>query len=279
MPWPASTTLTSTWSVADSMKTSTRPPSGVNLIAFASRFQITCCSRSASPLTVREPGTSWNARSTFLVAAKGRTASSAPCATAARSTGLRANRTAPLRIRDVSNRSSIMCARAAALRPIAAIARSAPSGGNSVDSRIRAHPRTALKGVRISCATIARNLSLRWLAVSASSPSVCARTAATTRCSLASRIWDMRRSSSRSTCVALTPLRSLGVSPRGLFPKSGPGLLTFPARFREMAELLTICLSYSMGVNILRGATALPCAQLPGGFAAGAPRCVGTQRE
>ena len=32
------------------MKTSTRPPAGVNLIAFVSRFHSTCCSRPVSPL-------------------------------------------------------------------------------------------------------------------------------------------------------------------------------------------------------------------------------------
>ena len=70
------------------MKTSTRPPSGVNLIAFASRFQITCCSRPASPLTGSIAGRSReNASCTFLAAANGRTASSAACATATRSTG------------------------------------------------------------------------------------------------------------------------------------------------------------------------------------------------
>ena len=62
-----------------------------------------------------------------------------------------------------------MCASAVALRAIAATARCATSGVTCVDSRIRAHPSTALKGVRISCDTIARKSSLRWLAVSASS--------------------------------------------------------------------------------------------------------------
>ena len=129
-----------------------------------------------------------------------------------------------------------MCARAEALRPIAAIACSARSGGNCFDSSIRAHPRTAFKGVRISCDTVARNSSLRWLAVSASSVSVCARTAATTRCSLASRIWAMRWSRPLPACAALTPLRSLGASPRRLFFTSGPSSRCPAAPFRETFE-------------------------------------------
>lgn len=143
------------------MKTPTCPPSGVNLMAFASRFQMTCCNRPGSPSIVRGPAAVWNVSPTFLAVASERTASSAACATLARSTGSTANRIVPARMRDVSSRSSTMCASAEALRPMAASACSARSRGSCDDSSRRVHPSTAFKGVRNSWDTVARNSSLR----------------------------------------------------------------------------------------------------------------------
>jgi hypothetical protein len=128
-----------------------------------------------------------NASWTFAVSAKGRTASSAPCATTTRSTGWSAKRKVPATILDRSSRSSIMWARATAFRSIVAIACVERSGANCFEPSMRDHPSTAFRGVRSSCETVARNSSLRRLACSASSVIVCARTDPTTRCSFASR--------------------------------------------------------------------------------------------
>ena len=49
MPQPLSRTSMTTSSSSDSRRSSTRPPAGVNLMAFDSRFHTTCCRRVASP--------------------------------------------------------------------------------------------------------------------------------------------------------------------------------------------------------------------------------------
>ena len=46
MPWPVSLTTSSTRESTRCERTCTRPPRGVNLTAFDSRFHTTCCSRS-----------------------------------------------------------------------------------------------------------------------------------------------------------------------------------------------------------------------------------------
>ena len=51
MPRPVSLTVTSTCELTRARRSCTLPPRGVNLIAFDSRFQTICCSRSASPDT------------------------------------------------------------------------------------------------------------------------------------------------------------------------------------------------------------------------------------
>ena len=51
MPMPVSLTLSSMCEFTRCSSTWTWPPLGVNLIALVSRFQTTCCSRAASPLT------------------------------------------------------------------------------------------------------------------------------------------------------------------------------------------------------------------------------------
>src|SRR2546425_399624 len=55
MPLPVSRTVSSKWESTRSSTRSTRPPSGVNLIALERRFHTTCCSRSGSPLTRLDP--------------------------------------------------------------------------------------------------------------------------------------------------------------------------------------------------------------------------------
>ena len=60
IPMPLSRTESSTAPPTCASRTSTRPPVGVNLMAFESRFQATCCSRPGSPATSRRaPRTRW----------------------------------------------------------------------------------------------------------------------------------------------------------------------------------------------------------------------------
>ena len=48
MPWPVSVTTASSWPACLRMRSDTRPSSGVNLIAFDSRFHSTCWKRPQS---------------------------------------------------------------------------------------------------------------------------------------------------------------------------------------------------------------------------------------
>ena len=49
MPMPVSLIVTSTWLSTCANSTRTRPPLGVNLMAFEMRFHATCCKRSGRP--------------------------------------------------------------------------------------------------------------------------------------------------------------------------------------------------------------------------------------
>ena len=91
---------------------------------------------------------------------------------------------------------------------MAAIACLARPGGSCFAPSMRAHPRTAFKGVRSSCDTVARNSSLRWFACSASSVIVCARIVPTIKRSLASRIWATSSSNSDLACGASSRART-----------------------------------------------------------------------
>src|SRR5215468_8144424 len=54
MPLPVSLTKIRKSSATRPTPSSTRPPLGVNLIAFESRFQTTCCNLVASPKTIAD---------------------------------------------------------------------------------------------------------------------------------------------------------------------------------------------------------------------------------
>jgi hypothetical protein len=140
-------------------------------MAFASRFQITCCSRIASPLTVAIGRLGANDSVMSLASASGPTASTAIRVTATRSICRGVTCSVPETMRETSSRSSMMCASAAAFRSIDAIARLVASGLVDASMRASRARRSAACG---SCETVA-NSSFRWLASTASSVIACAR--------------------------------------------------------------------------------------------------------
>jgi hypothetical protein len=87
MPGPVSRTLMRAMAPVRSSRSSTEPPSGVNLMAFDRRFQTTCCSRWESPTI--DPAREWRTtlRTMCLASADGCTASIAPRTTSTGSTG------------------------------------------------------------------------------------------------------------------------------------------------------------------------------------------------
>ena len=118
MPMPVSATLISMCEFTRSSSTCTLPPLGVNLIAFESRFQTTCCSRLGSPEIGPAPGSSsFSSRMPFASAA-GRTVSIAASTKATGSTGWMSRRTLPDVMRLMSSRSSISWVCTRALRSI-----------------------------------------------------------------------------------------------------------------------------------------------------------------
>ena len=138
IPCPVSATLTSIFEPTCSTDTSTRPPWGVNFTAFASMFQITCCSRRVSPRTgAIDPGAGENRRSICLLTASGWTTSSAVLVTAIRSTGRDSICSVPAMMRETSSRSSMMCASDAAFRSIVSMACPERSFANWFDTSSR----------------------------------------------------------------------------------------------------------------------------------------------
>jgi hypothetical protein len=87
MPAPLSSTLISMQEPTRDSVTATRPPRGVNLIAFDSRFQMTCCRRLGSPEIGPADGSTSSTRRMLLDSAEGRTESIAALITVARSVG------------------------------------------------------------------------------------------------------------------------------------------------------------------------------------------------
>ena len=168
MPSPSSRTVTWASEPDRSSRTSTRPCFGVNLIAFASRFQNTCCRRASSPLTSRAESSIDSSSEMPFAMAAGRTLSAAAFRTSSRFAGSNAMTILPVMIRDTSSRSSMRCICSVALRPMTSSARFVIlSAGRS--ATICLQPRMALSGVRNSCDSTARKSSLRRLARSASS--------------------------------------------------------------------------------------------------------------
>ena len=128
MPEPVSRTISRIALPLRSMRSDTAPSLGVNLTALLSRFQTTCCSRSASPTkSTVGSGPGSTASRTPRAAAAGRTTSSAALAIATRSTRRTSSRNLPLMMRETSSTSSIRRAWASALRSIVASPRSKSS--------------------------------------------------------------------------------------------------------------------------------------------------------
>src|SRR5262245_26209371 len=173
IPRPVSHTVTRASSPTCSSRTSTRPSSGVNLIALPSTFASTCWSRVSSPLTrtsVSMPAVSAMPAAT----ASGRIASTAACTTAARCVGPIVSPSRPLMIRETSSRSSISAAWILPLRSTVSRARAARPGDSRPWRRTLIQPSIAASGVRSSCDTTERNSSFARFAASASARAACA---------------------------------------------------------------------------------------------------------
>ena len=122
MPTPSSLTASSTSRFAAPRRERTWPPGGVNLIAFESRFQTTCCSRLAiAEHLAGVVGDRWRSRIARASAA-GLSAETTVSNTAAIDTGWMSSRSLPEVMRLTSSRSSIRRACARALRSIVAAA-------------------------------------------------------------------------------------------------------------------------------------------------------------
>src|SRR5207249_1638434 len=167
MPLPVSRTVSSRYVPAGRSRSSTRPFSGVKLIAFERRFHATCWRRCASPRIGWTPG--WIAFTTrmSLAMAAGRTPSIAASITSARRTAFTSRRIFPLMMRDTSSRSSTRCACALALRSIASSARDTRAGSSVPRLSWLTQARIGVSGVRSSCERVARNSSFRRLVSSA----------------------------------------------------------------------------------------------------------------
>src|SRR5206468_10662471 len=105
MPCPVSPMMIVACFSSYARRTVTRPPLGVNLIAFENRFSTTCCRRSGSPATVAAAGASRVSTSILLPSAAGRTDSAASSIIVASSTGRTSRRTLPAMMRETSSSS------------------------------------------------------------------------------------------------------------------------------------------------------------------------------
>jgi hypothetical protein len=144
----------------------TRPPCGVNLIAFDNRFHTICWSRSASPRTAIGRSGSDAVRKMRFASAAGCTTSTAARVIATRSTGRKSKRHSPATMRDMSSRSSISRAWAYALRRIELTARAVRVVPRFPAWSMFAQARIGVSGVRSSCETVAKNASFARLASS-----------------------------------------------------------------------------------------------------------------
>ena len=169
-----------------SSRTSTRPPRSENLMAFESRFHTTWVRRCASPYSSQANGGTESASSTSRSAASRRTASIAACTASTNSMreGLSASLPAAMRASSRKSSTRRFCARA--LCRMIWMPSCMRSGSTRPERRSSAQPTIALKGVRSSCETVARN-SLRALFAAASA------SRAAFRWSIAARGHDPRR--------------------------------------------------------------------------------------
>ena len=170
MPIPVSETSRSTTPSPSTRRRRivTRPPLGVNLIAFDNRFQTTCCRRTGSPLTTPSDGSASVSTRMNLASAAGRSVSTPWRTSATRSTSRTSSRSVPLIACDTSSRSLISRVCARALRSMVSIAVCRRRSSRSPDASMCAQPWIAVSGVRSSCDRVIRNSSLSVLAASAS---------------------------------------------------------------------------------------------------------------
>ena len=92
-------------------RTSIAPARGVNLIAFESRFQTTCCSRVGSPGHLRDVAATIDARARGPShPRRARRVSSASSTHAGEVDRLESSRSLPVMMRDTSSTSSMICA-------------------------------------------------------------------------------------------------------------------------------------------------------------------------
>ena len=96
--------------------TSTRPPLGVNLTAFETRFHTTCWMRTASHEVPLADGSSCTFNVMPRASAAGRTASTPALITSVNSQGRMSTRSLPETMRDTSRTSSMSCTCALVLR-------------------------------------------------------------------------------------------------------------------------------------------------------------------
>ena len=109
IPGPVSVTDSSTRLLVRRSARCTAPPSGVNLIAFESRFQTICCSRAPSAYSAPTDGSALTAIWMRFASATDWMTSIAARMMSCMSTGARERRSLPDMMRATSSRSSISC--------------------------------------------------------------------------------------------------------------------------------------------------------------------------
>ena len=150
----------------------TIPPSGVNFSALDNKFSTTCRRRSESPRTVPASAATDDVSVTDLASKVGRDDSTTPPTSAGRSTGSIFRVSLPATMRLTSSRSLISRLCCCTLRSMTSRPRRV-AGASSVPPRSsRSQPSIALRGLRSSCETIARNSSFRRSASRSASPAI-----------------------------------------------------------------------------------------------------------
>ena len=167
MPAPVSATCSRTRGPSFDSRTCTRPPRGVNLTAFDTRFETICCTRAGSASTMPAAPSRDITKSTPLACAMGFEVSTPASTMGARSIGRGLMRSLPLTMRDTSSRSSMSWPCSCALRSMVSSARCCIVASSFPDFARRTQPVIALSGERNSCDTTARNWSLAAVATSA----------------------------------------------------------------------------------------------------------------
>ena len=161
MPMPVSHTSTATLARSSRTCTSMRPPSGVYFAALPRMLANTCTRRLRSPCTCASSDGRCNSRWCAFALTCGRTCSTASAMTPASGTGARSSVTRPRVTRETSSRSSISPVMWRAWRPMIAVTWRTRSSSSRPTLRKSAAAVIGASGLRSSCASIARNSSLR----------------------------------------------------------------------------------------------------------------------